>query len=382
MPSSAVQPPASLKTDSLPSGAQQPDSRQQWQTSPGKLLPGITLACAVAVLALSGADWLRSALPTMPFSAIMLAILLGMVISNTARLDAAFEPGLKFCLGAILQLGIVLLGIRLSVAEFAVLGVSSLPLIAVCITSAILLVGVFGRRIGLSTKLSTLIAVGTSICGATAIVTTAPIIQARTHEVGYAIACITLFGMVAVLLYPVGAHWLFDANPERIGLFLGTAIHDTAQVVGAGMVYETTYGETTALDTATVTKLMRNLSMLLVIPALAIAFGRETTAGSQRLRWTRLVPLFIVGFALMSVLRTVGDLSPTPFGLLTAAEWNGTVAFFKQGAEFCLLIAMAAVGLNTSLSGMRTVGIRPLFVGLLAALLVGLISASLIFLFY
>lgn len=372
MPSSAVSRIASLKTSPL----------KQWQTTPGKLLPGITLACAVAVLALSGADWLRGSFPTAPFSAIMLAILLGMLISNTSKLDTAFQPGLRFCLGAILQLGIVLLGIRLSLAEFAVIGFSSLPLIAVSITTAIVVVGALGRSMGLSARLSTLIAVGTSICGATAIVTTAPIIRARPQEVGYAIACITLFGMAAVLLYPIGAHWLFDGAAERIGLFLGTAIHDTAQVMGAGMVYETTYGNEQALDTATVTKLMRNLSMLIVIPTLAILFRRTAGGVGERPHWVRLVPLFIVGFALMSLLRTLGDLSPRPFGIFSAAEWTNTINFMKQGAEFCLLIAMAAVGLNTSLTSMKSVGIKPLCVGLLAALLVGLVSSSLILLFY
>ena len=353
-----------------------------WQTTPGRLLPGITLASAVAILALSAADWLGAGFPNFPVSAIMLTILLGMLISNLAPLDAAFQPGLQFCLGRVLQLGIVLLGIRLSLAEFAVIGVSSLPLIAVTITSAVFIVSFIGRRLGLSAQLSTLIAVGTSICGATATVTTAPVIRARPHEVSYAITCITLFGMAAVLAYPLAANWLFRGAPEQVGLFLGTAIHDTAQVVGAGMVYQNYFGAEEAMNTATVTKLVRNLSMLIVIPALSIMFHRSNGADTRHTHPLKLIPLFIVGFAVMSLLRTLGDLGVQRYEFLDAKLWETLIAHLKLGAEFCLLLAMAAVGLNASLAGMRTAGLKPLAAGLAAATLVGLLSFTIIYSFY
>lgn len=350
-----------------------------------ELFPGVELAVLLAILASLAANWL-SGLTTdigpIPVSPIIIAILLGITIRNTLGFDDAFQAGLRFSQCKILQAGVILLGVRLSLSDIAVIGFSSIPLIVACIATALLAISFLGRRAGLSPQLATLIAAGTSICGATAIVTTAPIISARNYEVSYAIACITLFGIAATLLYPLGANWLFDGDPQRIGLFLGTAVHDTAQVVGAGMIYQNLFGTEQVLDTATITKLLRNLSMLIVIPVLSITFQRRHHTGGERPHWSKLVPLFIVGFAVMSMIRTAGDLSATPFGILSMEQWHAMIAVSKQMAEACLLIAMAAVGLNTSFAGLRSVGFKPLAVGLAAAALVGLVSSTLISIFY
>jgi len=356
---------------------------QSWLTVGGGLLPGIALATLVALLSYLAAEWLAGLTShTLAISPIVIAILLGIAIRNGTRLEAAFEPGLRFSQCRILQIGIVLLGLRLSLGEFARVGLSSVPLIIICIGSALLMITLLGRRIGLSPQLATLIAAGTSICGATAIVATAPIVGARSHETSYAVACITLFGVMATLVYPPVAYWLFDGDPHKAGLFLGTAVHDTSQVVGAGMIWQHLYGSEQALDTATVTKLVRNLAMLIVIPALSITFQRKYHTGGARPHWTRLVPLFIVGFALMSLLRTVGDLRTTPFGFLTIDQWTASIGYAKGGAESALLIAMAAVGLNTSFTGFRSIGLKPLGLGLAAALTTGLVSSAMIGSFY
>lgn len=347
------------------------------------VLPGMALATLLALLSYLTADAIGAlADGAIAVSPIVVAIVLGIALRNATGLDAAFTPGLCFSQTRILQIGIVLLGLRLSLGEFVHVGISSLPLIAVCIATALVIISLLGKRLGLSPQLATLIAAGTSICGATAIVTTAPIVGARSHEVSYAVACIALFGIVATLAYPPLAHWLFAGDPQQAGLFLGTAVHDTAQVVGAGMIWQNLYGTEQALDTATVTKLVRNLSMLIVIPALSITFQRRHHTGGARPHWTKLVPLFIVGFALMSIVRTVGDLDAMPLGFLTTEEWAQLIAGAGRVTEFCLLIAMAAVGLNTELSGLRSIGLKPLGLGFAAAAMVGLISSTLIRLFY
>lgn len=349
------------------------------------LLPGVALASLLALLSFLLAEQIGAlslnATP-LPVSPVVIAIALGIAIRNITGLDAVFQPGLVFSQCRILQLGIILLGIRLSLSQFAVIGLSSIPLIVVSIGTALLMITFLARRLGISPQLGTLIAAGTSICGATAIMTTAPIIGARNHEVSYAIACITLFGILATLSYPLGAHWLFEGDPQKTGLFLGTSVHDTAQVIGAGMIYQNLYGTEQALDTATVTKLVRNLSMLIVIPMLSIVFQRSQRAGGPRPHWSKLVPLFVVGFALMSLVRTIGDLGAEPFGLLTAEQWEASVIVLKRIAEFSLLIAMAAVGLNTRLVGLCSNGIKPLALGMIAAATVGLLSGTLITLFY
>ena len=180
-------------------------------------LPGLTLATLLALLAFLAADSLTRSLAHLgpiAVSPIILALLLGIGIRNGIGLDESFDAGLRISQCRILQVGIALLGIRLSFSEFAVIGIGSLPLIVICIGVALLTVNYLGKKIGLSPQLATLIAAGTSICGATAIVVTAPIVKARGHEISYAIACITVFGIIATLVYPVGSYWLFGTELE------------------------------------------------------------------------------------------------------------------------------------------------------------------------
>ena len=311
-------------------------------------------------------------------SGIMMAILLGILVNNLFKLPEVLRPGIKFSVVRILRLGIVLLGIRLSIVEAGAIGLKSLPIIVGTVLAALAIVTYVSKRVGLTERLGTLIAVGTSICGATAIVATAPTIGAHDDEVSYAVACITLFGVVAMLVYPFAANWLFDADSFRAGMFLGTAVHETAQVAGAGLVYQQYFDDPKALDVATVTKLVRNLSMLLVIPLMAVLYHRKSSEGGEAPKWYTMIPLFIVGFAGMSLLRTIGDMGEKPFGVLEPEQWKAIVGVVKQVATYCLAIAMAAVGLGTSIHGLRKIGLKPLGVGLFSALVVGVVSVLLI----
>jgi uncharacterized integral membrane protein (TIGR00698 family) len=231
-----------------------------------------------------------------------------------------------------------------------------------------------------------LIAVGTSICGATAIVAIAPAIGARDDEVSYSVACVTLFGVIAMLIYPFAAHWFFSGDSYSSGLFLGTAVHDTSQVVGAGLVYQEYYDDPNVLNVATVAKLVRNLGMLIIIPLMSILYHRGSADRGLVPNWRTLVPLFVVGFALMSLLRTTGDLSldsgSLVFGILEPKQWLGIIAFTRAFADTCLAVAMSAVGLGTGVRGILTIGPKPLAIGLFSALLVGAASATLISMYY
>jgi len=349
------------------------------------VLPGLILALALAIGGqflsdLIGVDWMG--LPKSPISAIMMAILLGILVRNTITLPATFQPGIRFGLVRILRLGIVLLGIRLSLGEVGAIGLQSLPVIIGAVLAALLIVTYLSRKVGLTGRLGTLIAVGTSICGATAIVATAPAIAAKDDEVAYSVACVTLFGVIAMLVYPFAAHWLFDADAYRSGLFLGTSVHETAQVAGSGLVYQQFYDDPQALDAATVTKLVRNLGMLVIIPLMSIVYHRKSDEGGEVPKWWTMIPLFVIGFACMSLLRTVGDMGDAAFGVIDPATWKAIVGYTKQAAEICLAIAMAAVGLGTSIRGLVSIGLKPLGVGLFSALLVGGVSATLIILLY
>lgn len=345
---------------------------------------GIALAVAVSLAAGVSAEWLGETLlgfEKSPISPIVMAIVIGMIVANTLSVPQPVTDGLRFCASTILRIGIMLLGIRLSLLGAGRFTLVALPFVIVAIAIGLTIVGFLGRSLGLSRQLAGLIAVGTSICGCTAIVATAPLIKANEAEVSYSIACITLFGLAVMFIYPVLGHYVFPDQPALAGLFLGTSIHETAQVAGAGLMYQTQYNAPVALDIATVTKLVRNLCMVAVIPLVGILYSGDRGQASGKPRWNSLIPWFIVGFALMSALRTLGDLGSRPFGVLEPGQWRVIVELLQVGAERFLLVAMAAVGLTSIFAGLRSIGIRPFLLGLFAAALIGGGSLLLISLF-
>ena len=347
---------------------------------------GLLLASSVSIIASYSAEWIGEdvlGFNRSPISDIMMAIVIGMIIANTIPLKKTIQSGLKFCASTILRVGIMFLGIRLSLFGAGQFTLVALPFVIIAITIGLITVRMLGRSMKLSPQLTGLIAVGTSICGATAIVATAPLIKAKEAEVSYAIACITIFGLAAMFSYPFLAHYLFSDQPVMAGLFLGTSIHETAQVAGAGLMYQSQYDAPIALDIATVTKLVRNLCMIAVIPLVGILYGQQNqlTKSKNKWSWLAMIPWFIVGFAIMSAIRTIGDLSETPFGLINLNQWNELVLVIKSLAEKLLLIAMSAVGLTSFFRGMKDIGIRPFMLGLFAAILIGFICLISIALF-
>ena len=373
-----------------------PESRAPWQRKLhdalvwiGVILPGIGLAWGLAWVGQVLSVWIGASILHIPadkgspISPIMLAILLGLVIRNSIGVPTAYEHGLRLCIKTVLRIGIVLLGLKLTVFAIAEIGKIGIPIIIVCISVALLAVTLINRALGLPKRLGTLIAVGTSICGVSAIVATAPVIEAEDDETSYAVACITLFGLLALFIYPFLSHSLFHGNDVQAGLFLGTAIHDTSQVAGAGLMYKQQFNSETALKIATAVKLMRNLAMSLLIPVMAIAYRRSTgsTGGGKRQKWHQAIPLFVIGFAMMACVRSIGDLGgghSLAFGMIARDRWHELLKGADFAAVWCLTIAMAAVGLGTGLAKLRGLGAKPFSVGFAAALLVGGVSVALI----
>lgn len=356
-----------------------------------RVLPGLLLTALVAAAGLWSSHWIGVDLlgfAKTPISGIMMAIVIGLVLGNTVDLPAVVWPGVRFSLKKVLRLGIILLGIRLGLGDVLRLGVLGVPLILLCIWGALLVTRWLGDRLQLPPRMSILIAVGTSICGATAIVATGPAIEAEEEEIAYAVANITVFGLIAMFLYPYLAQVLFADNPTYAGLFLGTAIHETAQVAGSGLIYAELFDAPAALDTATITKLVRNVFMAVVIPLMAYRYRQQQTrtanstgkTSSVPISFWRLFPVFILGFLLMAVIRTVGDvtlnLNGAAYGRWNMAAWGGLVGGLKLWAERLLAMAMAAVGLGTSFRQMRTLGLRPFYAGLGAAVVVGALSLA------
>ena len=176
-----------------------------WLELAGRLAPGLLLALGIAALSSAVRPWLSAralGLETAPLSPILLAILAGLLIRNTVGLPPAYEIGVRLAAGQILRVGVALLGIQLSLRTFAGVGLVALPVVVSCILAALLLAAWMTRTFGLPRRLGILIAVGTAICGNTAIAATAPVIGADDDETSYAVGTITLFGLLALFVHP------------------------------------------------------------------------------------------------------------------------------------------------------------------------------------
>jgi uncharacterized integral membrane protein (TIGR00698 family) len=355
-----------------------------------KNLPGIIAAVVVMFAGFWLADQIGHAIlasqgltGSSPVSGVPVAIVLGLLLRNLLPLPDALGPGLKFATTTILRLGIVLVGIRLSVFDVLKLGLAGLPVVLAAIATGMVFVTWFNRKLGLPPRLGTLVAAGTSICGVTAIVSTAPAIDADEREVAYAVANVVAFGLFGMMVYPYVAHALLPGS-AAIGLFLGTAVHDTSQVVGAALTYRQIYADDAVLRVATVTKLTRNLFLAAVIPALTWMHARHARAaagpGRPATSWRSLVPTFVLGFVAMALVRSAGDAMLGADGLALGVwdrdGWARVSSLLGDtiGARWLLGTAMAAVGLNTNFAVFKGVGLKPFVVGLAGALVVGAVG--------
>ena len=339
------------------------------------ILPGIFLALSLYLLSdginnVIGIEILG--LEKSPISTVMIAILLGIIMSNAFIPRPGFQIGLEFTQKYILKFGIICLGIRLSFDEFIKFGIIAVPLIIVCIVSVLVVIKILIKKFQISSKMSYLIAIGTSVCGATAIVATAPIINAKKGEVAYAIANITLFGVFTMLVYPYFANIYFEGNSLFAGLFLGTAIHETSQVAAAGLIYDQQFNSPETLNIATVTKLIRNTFLVVMVPLFGILYNRGKVKDKNYSIFS-IFPYFVLGFIGMIILRNIGD---QIFAINDSNydTWKVFIDYTKTLATVFLTMAMAAVGISINLSELKSMGYKPFVVGLIAAITVGIVS--------
>ena len=348
------------------------------------LLPGFLVTLLLAWLSIFLSDFIGVTLLRFgktPISAVMLAILFGLIIGAVTPLPAALKPGFRFAVKKILRLGIILLGIRLTIFDVFELGSYGVPIVALCVVSALFLTTRVSRWLDLPERLGVLIAVGTAICGVSAIVATGPAIDAEDEEVSYAVAVITVFGLLATLVYPYLANAIFAGEALKVGLFLGTAVHDTSQVVGSAGVYADVFSSPLALDVATVTKMVRNVSMAVVIPFVALVYSRKAQRSDRDVKQSsplKLLPLFVLGFLLLAAIRSAGDAGIEAgggaFGVWDTQAWGSIHGFVKSWAGRLLVVALAGVGLSTNLRALKGLGVKPFLVGLGAALAAGVVS--------
>jgi uncharacterized integral membrane protein (TIGR00698 family) len=330
------------------------DGRPAWP-SPAAIAPGLLLAVAIALVAGVLSGLLPSAIPP-----VTIAILLGIVAGQAvATRSETLAPGLAFTAQRVLRLGIVLLGARLSFDQIARIGIPATVVVVVTMVAALTLVLVLARLASIEPRLAVLLAVGAAVCGNSAIVATAPVIAARSRDVAFAVATVTLFGTAAVFIYPVIGHAV-PLGDAAYGLWTGIAVNDTSQVIAASSAFSPD-----ALDVATVVKLIRNALMAPLLLGIAWAWTRtggvagDTTAGLRKA-----VPVFVLGFVAMTVLRSIGVIGPQLAEVLGSAS------------GWCILIGLAGVGLSIRLAELRAVGPQAFGVGLGAAVVIGLATLA------
>lgn len=302
------------------------------------VLPGLTLTIGIALAAM-GVHWVSGLGALSP---LMLAMVFGIVIRNTVGLPAGTVSGIKFALRRILRLAIVLLGFQLSLDQLAGIGFSGVGAVVATLITTFLAIKLMGRLLGVEESLTGLIAVGTSVCGASAVVAANAVIQGSDEDAAYAIACVTVFGSLSLLLFPYLGQWL-DMEAARYGIWIGASVHEVAQVTGAAFQHGEEAGQL-----GTVAKLVRVALLAPLILTLGALASRRSPAGK---RTAPPVPWFVLGFIAAVLLNTVLPLPDSARVEVVA----GTTLMFT--------IALAAMGLETDLSKLRDKGFRPLILG-------------------
>ncbi len=344
---------------------------------------GLHLVLGIAIVSRFLHGLISQSVLSKSISEILVAVFLGLYIGNAFPLSEEIRAGAKFALQRLLRLGIILLGLRLSLQDVAATGLTAFVLVIICISAALTLAWIAGRLFNVPIKLAALIGIGTAICGNTAIVATAPVLEADEEEMGFAVATITLFGLLAVLFYPLIGH-LIGLSDRAFGLWAGTAVNDTSQVVAVSAIYSQL-----SLDIATVVKLTRNTLMAPLIILFGLIYTRalnrpmsDSATRAARFGWAKLVPGFVLGFLAMALIRTLGVAAgilpqsvSNPGDLQAAASLLKTV---DEISKFLILLALTGVGLNTNLASLRRLGLKPLLVGTCVALLLAVLSLGLI----
>jgi len=362
-----------------------------------EVLPGAGVTLGLMVLAMLASRYLGDFFKVLfhlgnsPVSSFLVAIIFGMVVRNLIAFPALFNIGFKFSVAKLLRVGIIFLGIRLSIVSVVQIGLVAVVVVVVCISAGIIITTAISRLLRVPPRLGTLIAAGTAICGISAIVATAPAIGASDEETAYAVSTITIFGLVATLLYPYLTELVLHLNLGQAGLFLGTAVHDTSQVTGAAYIYDQVWSRNVS-EIAITTKLVRNTFMVLVIPVLSFLYSRRNStlkisgdwkSTEKSINIRRMFPMFVLGFLGFAVIRSGGDIlaarESSPGSIrLNADSWLTFHSAVRQIAEILLLAAVTATGLSTRFSRLKELTLKPFLVGLIAATSVGVVSYVLV----
>ena len=347
-----------------------------------EVLPGLGLAAVIGVIA-----YLMNQLPFPPFTvgigtahpqhpieSVLLAILIGLLVNNLVKLPKSVAPGAKYCLKSVLALGIVFMGSKLNFIDVMKMGGLAIGVVVIIITVALTVSLTLAKLFKIRYKLAALISVGCTICGGSAIAATAPAIEAEDADITFAVGTITILGVVAMFLYPAICRSI-GLSDVGFGIWAGTAIHNTPQVVAAGIIHSPVSG-----DVATTVKMTRNLFIAPIVVLFGYLFRSRREKGKEvKINYISLFPLFVLGFVLMALFRT----TMTHFGLVGSShDPHVLYPLFQHLATasmWLITVAMAGIGLTTNLKDMRKLGVNGFLVGLITTIVVAVLSISLIF---
>ena len=316
--------------------------------------PGLLLVAAIAAAAFG----LRQIPMVGALSPMILAITIGVAFHNFVGTPAQAKLGVRFSLRRILRVAIVLLGLQLTAAQVIEVGATGIAIIALTLVATFVFTTWLGRVIGVEPKLAELIAAGTSICGASAVIATNTVTRAHDEDVAYAVACVTVFGSLAMFLYPL-LPGLLHLTPHAYGLWTGASIHEIAQVVAAAYQDGQSAGEF-----GTIAKLSRVMMLAPVVIALGLLASWRTPQEAGQAKPP--IPWFVLGFLALVAVNSAVPIPPDAKAVLVIAT------------TFLLSMALAAMGLETDIAKLRAKGAKPFLLGLAAFIFIGSFSLILV----
>lgn len=344
-------------TADAPDIAQHRDTRVPSPSRLAPLLPGLALSAAIA----AGAFGLRELPGLGVFSPMILAIVAGMALHNVVGTPVRAKPGVAFAMRRVLRVAIILLGLQLTAAQVVEVGARGLFVIALSLTGTFLFTVWMGRLLGVDRKLAELIAAGTSICGASAVIATNTVTRAHDEDVAYAVACVTVFGSIAMIAYPL-LPALLHLDAHAFGLWSGASIHEIAQVVAAAF-----QGGQQAGEFGTIAKLARVMLLAPVVLTLGLlATRRAGHGGHGHASAQPQLPWFVLGFIAMVGINSV---------ITVPAEAKTIIV---TATTFLLSMALAAMGLETDFAKLKAKGLRPAALGFAAFLFIASFSLALV----
>ncbi|TFH14757.1 putative sulfate exporter family transporter [Candidatus Bathyarchaeota archaeon] len=329
-------------------------------------IPGVLFAMTVAFFGF--AVWTQYK----PISALMWSFIFGIIVSNIIKIPDNIQTGLRFTSSQLLKFTIALLGLVTSASVWLEVGIGAINALVI-IGFSFLTSITLGRRLGISNRLAILIGVGTSICGASAIAATAPAINAKEEEIGIAISGITLFGLISMFLYPylftntVVHNWLLG-NPLVYAIWVGSGIHESAQVIAAAGALSPDY-----IQPALIIKSIR-IFMIAPIVFASTFFLNRFESGEGNLKAKVAVPLFAVVFLVNSLI-CAGLNAYTANNVVLGSAWIWLQTALKSSLiPFLLAIAFAGVGSKVKFRDIAKVGLKPFAFAALMSIVAGVLA--------